>query len=289
MPDTAWAPPPLSSWAPMIINVALTGAVPSKSDTPELPITPEEVIDDIFRCADAGASIFHVHIRDEEGLPVQRAESYEEIFGTVRAKMPELVLCATTSGRVDPDPRARMTALDLDEEVRPEMASLTLGSFNFPRVVSFNPPETIEALLARMKEQGVKPELEVFELGMINTARVLIKKGLIGERPYFNILLGSMGAAPAFVGDLARIVERLPEGSEWAAAGVGVFQRTMVVAGAVMGGNVRTGLEDNPRLPEDPPASNEKAVRFAAEAARLVGRGVATPSETRDRLGLVQR
>jgi uncharacterized protein (DUF849 family) len=269
----------------MIINVALTGAVPNKEDTPALPVTTDEVVEDIFLCAEAGASIFHVHIRDDDGHPVQDSKSYEEIFGRVRDKDPQLILCATTSGRVDPDPAARMTALDLDPAVRPDMASLTLGSFNFPGVVSFNPPETITALLTRMKERGVKPELEVFELGMINTARMLMEKGLIGEKPYFNILLGSMGAAPAFVGDLARIVERVPEGSEWAAAGVGVFQRTMVVAGAVMGGNVRTGLEDSPRS-DGKPTSNETAVRFAAEAARLVGREIATPVEVRERLGL---
>jgi uncharacterized protein (DUF849 family) len=289
MPDTGWAPPPLSGWPPLIINVALTGAVPTKRDTPALPVTPEEIIDDIFVCAEAGASIFHVHIRDEQGQPVQRAEAYEEIFGTVRAKMPELILCGTTSGRVDPDPNARMTVMDLDEEVRPEMASLTLGSFNFPRVVSYNPPETIEALLTRMQERGVKPELEVFELGMINTARVLMKRGLIDDHPYFNILLGSMGAAPAFVGDLAHIVERLPEGSQWAAAGIGVFQPTMVVAGVLMGGNVRTGLEDSPRSTDDQPATNERAVRFAVDSARLLERAVATPNQARERLGLPVR
>jgi uncharacterized protein (DUF849 family) len=151
--------------------------------------------------------------------------------------------------------------------------------------VSYNPPEIIEALLARMKERGVKPELEVFELGMVNTARVLIKRGLLEQTPYFNILMGSMGAAPAFVGDLARIVDQLPEGAEWAAAGIGKFQRTMIVAGAAMGGNVRTGLEDSPR-PEGRPGSNVEAVRHAVAAARLVGREVATPEQTRARLGL---
>jgi uncharacterized protein (DUF849 family) len=178
-----------------------------------------------------------------------------------------------------------MTALNLDPDCLPDMASLTLGSFNFPNTVSYNPPDVIEALLGKMKDTGVKPELEVFELGMVNTARVLMKRGLIESNPYFNILLGSMGAAPAFIGDLARIVDQLPEGSEWAAAGIGMFQKTMVVAGAAMGGNVRTGLEDSPR-PTGGSGSNAEAVRHAVAAANLVGREVASPQETRTRLGL---
>ena len=166
------------------------------------------------------------------------------------------------------------------------MASLTLGSFNFPDSVSSNPPATIVTLLERMADQGVRPEFEIFEPGMVNTLHALAERGLVPDPPVVNVLLGSMGTSPAFVGDLAHIVERLPAGSEWAAAGIGVFQRPMTIAAAIMDGNVRTGLEDNPRGPGTGGWSNADAVRLAVEAAALAGREVATPVQARHRFGL---
>lgn len=281
-----WAPPPMDGYEPLIINVALTGAVPTKADTPALPVTPEEIAADAIDCAKAGASIVHVHVRDEEGRSVHRADLYEQAIAPIRDEMPELIVCVTTSSRVDADPAARMVGLELDPPLRPDMASLTLGSFNFPKVVSNNPPQTIEALLRKMKDNGVKPELEVFEPGMVNTAHVLREKGLIDSPPYFNILLGSLGSSPAFVGDLARIVDRLPSGSIWAGAGIGIYQLPMNVASVVMGGNVRTGLEDSPRSGDDEPASNIRAVERCVAAAHLMGREIASPRDARGRLGL---
>jgi 3-keto-5-aminohexanoate cleavage enzyme len=137
-----------------------------------------------------------------------------------------------------------------------------------------------------MGEQGVRPELEIFELGMVNTLHVLRERGLIPDPPIVNVLLGSLGSAPAFVGDLATIVSRLPERSEWAAAGIGIYQRPMTIAAMVMDGNVRTGLEDDPRGDGSPAWSNVAAVHLAVDAAHLAGRSVATPQETRRRLGL---
>ncbi len=154
-------------------------------------------------------------------------------------------------------------------------------------MISANPPDQIVALLERMGEQGIRPELEVFELGMVNTLHALRELGLIPDPPVVNILLGSLGSAPAFIGDLGRIVERLPADAEWAAAGIGIYQRPITIAAAAMDGNVRTGLEDNPRGHGDIDEwSNVDAVAFAAEAAALAGRTVATPRETRARFGL---
>jgi uncharacterized protein (DUF849 family) len=272
----------------MVVTVALTGAVPSKRDNTNVPLSPVEIAEDAVRCADAGASVVHVHVRDEEGTPVHRRDLYEEAFDAIRAKRPDLVICATTSSRVGSGLEARLTALDLDAELRPDMASLTLGSFNFPPSASVNPPAEIEALLARMRELGVRPEFEVFELGMVNTLWSLAERDLVPERPVVNVLLGSMGSAPAFVGDLAHIVGRLPGGTEWAAAGIGIFQRPMVIAAAIMGGNVRTGLEDNPSVP-DHRTTNVDAVELAVRAAELAGRPVASVAETRRRFGLPAR
>lgn len=273
----------------MIVNVALSGAVPGKRDNPLVPIAPEEIAADAVACAEAGAAVVHLHVRDEQGAPVHRRDLYERAIAPIREGAPDLAICVTTSSRVDPDPAARVVGLELEEELRPELASLTLGSFNFPNSVSANPPATIVALLERMGELGVRPEFEVFEPGMVNTLHVLAERGLVPDPPVVNILLGSMGASPAFVGDLARIVERLPPGAEWAAAGIGVFQRPMTIAAAIMDGNVRTGLEDNPRGNGSEPWGNVDAVRLAAQAARLAGRSPASPAEARRRFGLPQR
>jgi 3-keto-5-aminohexanoate cleavage enzyme len=281
-----WAPPPMDGYRPMVVNAALTGAVPDKTDNARVPIEPAEIVADALACAEAGASVVHVHVRDEAGAPSHRRDLYERTVGPIREGAPELPLCLTTSSRVDPDPAARMTGLELDGDLRPEMASLTLGSFNFPRSVSNNPPDAIVALLERMAELGVRPEFEVFELGMVNTLQVLAERGLVPDPPVVNILLGSLGSAPAFVGDLARIVERLPAATEWAAAGIGIYQRPMTIAAAIMDGNVRTGLEDNPRGDGSPGWSNVEAVRAATEAAALAGRPVASAAETRARFGL---
>jgi len=270
----------------MIINVALTGAVPGKADNPLVPIGPEEIAADAVACAEAGAAVVHLHVRDEEGAPVHRRDLYERAIAPIREEAPELAICVTTSSRVDPDPAARMVGLELEEALRPELASLTLGSFNFPNSVSANPPKTIVALLERMAELGVRPEFEVFEPGMVNTLHLLGERGLVPDPPVVNVLLGSMGSSPAFVGDLARIVEKLPPGAEWAAAGVGVFQRSMTIAAAIMDGNVRTGLEDNPRGDGAGHWSNVDAVLLAAEAAKLAGRSLASPAEARQRFGL---
>jgi uncharacterized protein (DUF849 family) len=276
----------MDGYRPMIVNVALTGAVPGKADNPRVPITPEEIAADAIACAGAGAAVAHIHVRDEAGVPTHRRDLYERAIAPIREGAPELAICVTTSSRVDPDPAARMTALELEGGLRPEMASLTLGSFNFPHAVSANPPATIVALLERMAELGVRPEFEIFELGMVNTLHVLAERGLVPERPVVNILLGSLGSAPAFVADLGRIVERLPPGTEWAAAGIGIYQRPMTIAAAAMDGNVRTGLEDNPRGDGDRDWGNVDAVRLAVEAAALAKREIASAAEARDRFGL---
>lgn len=276
----------MDGYRPMVVNVALTGAVPDKADNATLPVTPEEIAADAIACAEAGASVVHIHVRDESGAPTHRRDLYERALGPIRERSPELVVCVTTSSRVDPDPSARMAGLELDPPLRPDMASLTLGSFNFPRSISANPPDAIVALLERMGELDIRPEFEVFELGMVNTLRVLSERGLVPDPPVVNILLGSLGAAPAFVGDLARIAERLPSGAEWAGAGIGLYQRPMTIAAAIMDGNVRTGLEDNPAGDGSSPWGNVDAVRLAVAAAALAGREVASPAQARRRFGL---
>jgi uncharacterized protein (DUF849 family) len=247
---------------------------------------PAEIVADAIACADAGASIVHLHVRDAAGRPTHHRDLYTEAVLGIRAARPELVVCLTTSGRADPDVEARMIPLRLEGAAQPDMASCTLGSFNFPRSVSHNPPEVIERLLDGMRDRGIRPELEVFEPGMAYYANSLVERGLVEGPLYVNVLLGSLGAAPAFATDLARIVQLLPPGTNWAGAGIGVYQRPVAMLAVAMGGNVRTGLEDSPRPVDGAPASNVAAVRHAAECARLAGRDVASSAWVRDRLEL---
>jgi uncharacterized protein (DUF849 family) len=273
---------------PVVINVCLTGIVPAKSSNGSVPISVGEIVEDACRVVEAGASMLHIHAREDDGRPSWRPELYERIFCAIRAACPEVVIVATTSGRSDSRFEHRAAVLDLDGPARPDMASLTLGSLNFPESASVNPPDVIQRLALRMRERGVKPELEVFDPGMLNYALYLRRKGLLEEPCYVNLILGSLGGMAARVSDLAYLVRDIPEEWAWAAAGVGRFQLPMNLAGLLMGGHVRVGLEDNLYMDfgKHVPATNlalvERLVRFAAELERPI----ATPQQTRAMLGL---
>jgi 3-keto-5-aminohexanoate cleavage enzyme len=223
-----------------VLNACLTGMVPTKEQTPHVPVSPDEIVEDALTCAAAGASIAHVHARDATGRPTPDKEVYREIVDGLRSRS-DVVVCVSTSGRDWPELERRSAALELE----PDMASLTLGSMNFPRQASVNSPDTIKALARKMLEHGVKPELEVFEAGMVDFAHHLIAKGHLEPPFYFNLLLGSLGTMEADASNLVHLVSRLPEGSYWAVAGVGSRQFSANCLGLAMGGGVRVGLEDN--------------------------------------------
>jgi uncharacterized protein (DUF849 family) len=280
---------PIGPLPALIINVAMTGAVPTPERYPALPVTPAQIAADAAKCAAAGASVVHVHVRDDDGRPVHDRARYEATYAAIREEAPDLLVCGTTTSRGGATLESRLAGFDVEADLRPEFASLSLGSFNFPSAVSCNPLDEIVALLERMGELGVRPEFEVFELGMIATLHRLIERGLVVGPPVVNILLGNPGSAPAHFGDLATMVERLPDGTEWAVAGIGRYQRSLTIAGALMGGNVRTGLEDHPRGDGSDGWTNADAVAFTVEAGHFVGRKVATPTEARVRFGLAAR
>lgn len=279
---------PLAPYPPLLVNVALTGMIPTKRLTPHVPVSPDEIIADAIRVAEAGAQIVHVHARDEEGQPTWRAEAYERILAPIRRECPELVLCVTTSGRNWSDFERRSEVLDLDGDARPDMASLTLGSMNFVTGPSVNAPTMIQQLAGAMKERGIRPELEVFDLGMVHYARYLERKGLLPRRKYVNILLGSLGTAQARIGALAALVDALPDETVWAAAGIGVFQLPMNVAAIVAGGGVRVGIEDSIHFDfgRTELATNEAVVQRIVRIAEECQRPLATPIEARRVLGL---
>jgi len=273
---------------PLIINVALTGNVPRKSDNPAVPVTPEEIAADARRCYEAGAAIVHLHVRDDQGRATWRKDVFAEAISKVREACPDVIVCATTSGRVNPEYEARSQVLELDGDLRPEMASLALGSFNFPQQASISEPETIRRLAERMRELGIVPELEVFDLGMLDYAKYLIRKQLLRPPFYFNLLLGSLGTLAATPFNLAMLVMSLPDGAVWSAAGMGRFQFQVNSMAVAMGGNVRTGLEDSLFMDaaKTRPASNQALVERLAELARSVGRDITSPAQARQIIGL---
>lgn len=268
----------------MIIKLAPTGMIPTKKDTPHVPITPDEIAEDTHEVYKLGVSVVHVHARDEQGKPTYKKEIYREIISKIRKKCPDIIICASTSGRVHPQVEHRGEVLDLN----PEMASLTVGSLNFPKYASVNSPETIMTLATMMKEKEILPELEIFESGFINTTKYLAKKKVLNPPLHFNLLLGSLGSMPADLRDLAYLVDSLPPGSTWSATGIGRFQTQINVAAILMGGHIRVGIEDSIyyHYPKRELATNEKLVNRIINIAEILGREIANPDEAREILGL---
>jgi 3-keto-5-aminohexanoate cleavage enzyme len=273
----------------LIINFTPTGMIPTKNMTPHVPITPEEIASDVLKAADLGASIVHLHARDENEEPTSNKEIYADIIGRIREKNKEIIICVTTSGRKDNTFEGRSQVLDLEGPVKPDMASLTLSSLNFNKTASINSPEMIKGLAAKMLEKGIKPELEAFDIGMINYANYLIKKGLLQPPYYFNLLLGNIACAQADLINAGLMIRELPENSIWAFAGIGDYQLKMNTLSLTWGGGVRVGLEDN--IYYDNPlrsklATNTEMVERIVSFAKTYGRAIATPREVREILGL---
>ena len=280
---------PRTAYPPVIINAALTGMVPQRDRVPHVPITADEVADDAERCFKAGATIVHLHARDDRGRPDWRRDAYAEMIPEIRRRCPGIVVCATTSGREVADVDRRGDVLGLEGDARPDMASLTLGSLNFHSGVSASSIDAIETLAARMAECGIRPELEIFDLGMAHMAHRLVGRGVIKPPLYANLMLGFPNSSPSDARSLVSLVQALPvEAAAWAAAGFGSFQLTSGALAIAMGGHVRTGLEDNPWLDGAGtiPATNAALVERAVATAASVDRPIATPEEARAVLGL---
>jgi 3-keto-5-aminohexanoate cleavage enzyme len=280
-------PHPVTPYPKLIINACITGMVPTKKDTPYVPITVDEIITDATACYDAGASMIHVHARDEEGKPTYKKEIYAEIISGIRAKRRDAIICASTSGRVHNTFEYRSQVLELEGDAKPDMGSLTMGSLNFPKQASINDPEMVTNLATAMKDRGIAPEIECFETGMIQTTKVLIKRGILVEPFYYNLLLGSIFSAPGTLFDLSHMVMSLPPGVQWGGAGIGKFQLKLNFASVLMGGHVRVGIEDNIWYNQDAKdlATNPRLVERVAGFSRQIGREVATAREAREIIG----
>lgn len=272
----------------LIINFAPTGIIPTREMTPHVPLSADEIVDDVHRAWEIGITMVHLHARDEHGAATFRAQVYADIIAGIRSFSKDLIICVSLSGRLFNEFEKRAEPLQLDGDLKPDMGSLTLSSLNFNRMASVNSPDMIQMLAAEMKRRGIMPELEVFDAGMINYAKYLLKKGLLAPPHYVNILLGNVACAQADLLHAGIMVRDLPEQSFWSLAGIGNAQLPMNSLAIAMGGGVRVGLEDNiwfdPRRTRL--ASNADLVRRIHRLAEANERSVMTSASLRKLLGL---
>jgi 3-keto-5-aminohexanoate cleavage enzyme len=271
---------------PVVIAVAITGSVPRKKDNPALPVTPAEQVESTHQAYEAGAALVHIHVRNDDESSSSDPERFRLVQEGVRKHCPGMIVQFSTGGR-GRDPSARGSALYL----RPDMASLSTGSVNFPTIIYENHTTLVADLAGKMREFGVRPEIEIFDLSHLHGAQRLVAQGLIDDKPHVQFVMGVQNALPAeehlldiLLGELRRV---LPNAT-WTAAGIGRNQAPVMEWAVARGADaVRTGLEDNIRVSKDRLASsNAELVRMAAETVERHGRRVATPAEARSMLGL---
>ncbi len=276
---------PNAMTAPVIITVAITGALPRKKDSPAVPVTPDEQIESTQQAFEAGASLVHVHVRNPDESPSSDPELYGRVQEGVRKHCPGMIVQFSTGGRGrEQSERGAMLHL------KPDMASLATGSVNFPNRVYENPPDFVDGLAQIMLDNGIKPEVEVFDLAMLYNAATLVKRGLIRDPPHVQFVLGIPNAMPArrSIFDFLRseLAEVLPKAT-WVAAGIGRFQWEVNQWCLGAGGHCRTGLEDNLRATADRlAASNAELVKKIVDECARFDRRPATPAEARRILGL---
>jgi uncharacterized protein (DUF849 family) len=273
--------------SPVIITVAITGALPRKKDSPAVPITPAEQIESTHEAFEAGASLVHVHVRNPDESPSSDPELFAQVQEGVRKHCPGMIIQFSTGGR-GRDQAARGAMLHL----KPDMASLATGSVNFPASIYENPPEFVEGLARTMLANDIKPEIEVFDLAMLYNAVNLVKKGLVKGPLHVQFVLGIANALPArrSVFDFLRSeLATLAPDATWVAAGTGRFQWEVNQWCLEAGGHCRTGLEDNVKFDANRlAASNAELVRKIADVAEQHGRHVASAAEARSILGLAE-
>ncbi len=271
----------------LIITAALTGSVPTKEQNPQLPVTPNEIAESAKRCHDAGASIVHIHARDHAGKPTLDPAVFAAIYAAIQQRCPDIIIQISTGGRAGTNAELRAASV---RRLKPETASLNPGSINFADRIYENSPQTIEFIARAQKEAGTKPEMEIFDTGMIGTAVLLAEKGFADLPLHFNFVLGLPGGTqPATVKQLLHDVESIPPGSTWTVSAIGRHQLPMNVLGIVMGGHVRVGLEDNIYYSKGVLASNEMLVERIVRLARELGRDIAKPDEARAIMSLRKR
>ena len=270
----------------LIITVAGVGAETTKAAQPGLPVTAAEIGADAARCREAGAAMYHLHVRDVGGAPTQAREVFAAAIEAIRART-DIIIQTSTGGAMGMSADERLQPLELG----PEMASLTTGTANFGDEVFFNDTALMSAFYQRMQAKGVRPEFEIFEAGQIDNALRLVKKhGPAGPLLHWDFVLGVPGSMSGEPRNLMFLVDRIPEGSTWTCTGIGRWHMPMTLTALALGGNVRLGFEDNIFLHKGVLArENAELVGRVARIAQEWDRACATPDEARRILKLGER
>lgn len=276
----------MSTGNDVIISAALTGAVTPKDMNEHIPLTPEEIAADAYECWKKGAAVVHLHMRDKDGLGTMDQQKFAETIRLIRShKDCDVIINCTTSGDHRATDQQRMEHVSTLDGI--EMASWDAGSFNWmPGGVFINSPQFLGHLGEILTGRGIKPELEIFDSGMLGIANYFVEKGMLKAPLHFQFCLGVPGGMPATVENLLYLVNHIPAGSTWSAFGIGKYHLPILYAALALGGNVRVGLEDNVYFSKGVPATNAQLVTRAADAIRLQGKQVASPAVARALLGI---
>ncbi|MCL2739214.1 MAG: 3-keto-5-aminohexanoate cleavage protein [Bacteroidales bacterium] len=268
----------------LIITAAICGAEVMKEHNPAVPYTVEEIVREAKSAYDAGAAIVHLHVRKDDGTPTQDKARFKECIDAIEKVIPDVILIPSTGGAVGMTAEERLQPTELF----PEMATLDCGTCNFGDEVFENTMPMMRDFGKRMMENNIKPEFECFEMGHLDTALKMVKKGQLPGHPMqINFVLGVPGCAPATVSNLCWMVNAIPSDATWTATGVGKSEFPMAAAAIAMGGHVRVGFEDNVYLEKGVLAkSNGESVAKVVRLAKELGREIATPAEARKILGL---
>ena len=265
---------------PLVITAALVGAETTREQNPNLPLTPAEIAVAAREACEAGASVIHLHVRDEAGQSTQDRAVYRRTIDLIQAEC-EAIIQVSTGGAVGMSPDERLQPVTLG----PEMATLTCGTVNFGKEVFYNPLPLIRDFARAMREHGVRPEIEVFDSGAVATAERLMAQGLVESPAHFDLVMGVPGGVPPTSRHLMCLVDSLPAGSTWTVAGIGRHQLPLAVLALVLGGHVRVGFEDNVYYSRGVLAeSNAQLVSRVVRIATELGRPIATPAQAREML-----
>ena len=272
----------------LILTAAITGSRITREITPHIPLTPEEIVQSAYECWQAGAAIVHIHVRDPNTFQgTQDVEIFKQVVKPLREKT-DLILCLTTSGipgRNLPT-EERLAPVDL----KPELASFDAGSINLGGTVFMNSPEFLDRAAEKMRESGVKPEIEIFDLGMVITSLRMRDQGKLDDPLHFQFVLGTPWGAPATPKSFLHLYEHMPDNSTWSMIGIGKGHLPMSMMALAMGGHIRVGLEDNIYYSQGVLAeTNAQFVDRIVRISREYGREIATPAEARDILSIKQK
>lgn len=267
---------------PLIISCPIVGAELTKEIYPNLPVTPDELADAAREAVDVGASIIHLHVRDKDGAPSQSVEIFKEVTEKIKKRC-DCIIQYSTGGAVGTDVKERCAPVSL----KPEMATLSMGTMNFGGEIYENSDDTIATISKEIKKYGVFPELEIFDYGMMDTVDRFTKKGLLPEKYHMDFVLGVPGGMGGTIRDLVLLTERLDRDQTWSVAGVGRFQLPLLTHAIAMGGHIRVGIEDNIYYRKGELCSSngqliDRAVRIASE----LDRAIASVDEARNILGI---